>query len=1090
MRMASGSDEDTFKRDIARSLESIERASTRQSQEQTRASQAAQRAAEAERKASNSTSKREARGLGGSLMSGVSNVNSGLSYVNPHYKEDSDAGSFLWIVVAFIIWILIDRPFAFLTNLLGQFVSFGQPYNGFNFIASNVIRTDWIAIVVSGMFLAFLILNILFGLFERDVGLMVSIGILGVVSFLTKKALGEAITIQLAINWAILLLFAAAVLGFKYLPNLKAAMVGQVSYLIMAFTYSYLYINNDWMSSANTFLGVSKPMIHFLFITGFGLTYLRTKFPEDKLWCLLTALFLFADFFGPSLAKLFFLEGMPILFLFTIGAVASRTNNTTIQVITVAVAILLVGWIFGANQVQAKETAPYEEVAGNTQQAGESFFTKSLGNLFGAKGLFQKQIQYAVTGKVEQNQKEPLGVYLSELRTPQQYFYENENTIIWGSVRARTLDEPVGVKMGCMIKEGTKVKEADVDPKNQFLVFTQEDQDYVCKFPANTFAGSTSKNVIAYAEFNFETLAYVKRYFMDQERYRAMQREGQDPFTVFKIKDRNPIAVYTNGPVELGITTNAPLIGVSGGYIVKPSVTLSLKNKDGWQGKMTSLNELIILLPKGAVITNPATDCDRPLLQYDEAMCETETCGDATGRCLNACEGYPPEQRSNCEVRCHDEYDVRCVENCKYLFEDPESGSGSQYNGYMLDPSKFNTVPAADGSNVLEFVSCKFDAVPGQILDAGPITTKSIRVKARYDYRVEKQKTVQIKQDPSQIKVEISNPAIAAQIVRISRQQFNAPVDQPSDISTSMLFAMAAQSKFIHCKSGTACGTNNKENVNCDISGKCGVMMLQRKQEYGTMQGEMIDAFETTWRCPADTSSSIEETAYDLNCNIKTAIILLQQYKDLYGDNEETYNSEINKQCTNTIYQNKYKAYKDPWDRALRRYYGFACSSTEDIYYVDVVRKIMKDYDTGKYNNIQTLATQPAQTGAGSSASAVSGDFKPKNIVVNYLAYESLGGNPKFKVSWSLSLVEADRQRVSGFSLYLVEGTTRRPLGVDVIYSRDKENYEATIDIPNLNAGSYSLVVQARSISWVPGLQNLGEGQILLIYEPSKIAWA
>ena len=66
-----------------------------------------------------------------------------------------------------------------------------------------------------------------------------------------------------------------------------------------------------------------------------------------------------------------------------------------------------------------------------------------------------------------------------------------------------------------------------------------------------------------------------------------MTRENLDPFQEFDIKDKKPIAVYTNGPLEIGIETTTPLVGVSSRYLVYPRVSLSCQNQRGWEGKIT-----------------------------------------------------------------------------------------------------------------------------------------------------------------------------------------------------------------------------------------------------------------------------------------------------------------------------------------------------------------------------------------------------------------------------------------------------------------------------------------------------------------------
>ena len=126
----------------------------------------------------------------------------------------------------------------------------------------------------------------------------------------------------------------------------------------------------------------------------------------------------------------------------------------------------------------------------------------------------------------------------------------------------------------------------------------------------NEILKSGSNTIKAFADFNFETLAFLKVYFMNRERQRAMVRQGLDPFEEFTIEDKNPIAVYTNGPAKIEMGTNNPLVSVSKDYIVEPSLDIRIDNREGWQGEIKRLKELVMFLPEG-VDFNPQQSCNR-----------------------------------------------------------------------------------------------------------------------------------------------------------------------------------------------------------------------------------------------------------------------------------------------------------------------------------------------------------------------------------------------------------------------------------------------------------------------------------------------
>ena len=79
------------------------------------------------------------------------------------------------------------------------------------------------------------------------------------------------------------------------------------------------------------------------------------------------------------------------------------------------------------------------------------------------------------------------------------------------------------------------------------------------------------------------------------------------------------------------------------------------------------------------------------------------------------------------------------------------------------------------------------------------------------------------------------------------------------------------------------------------------------------------------------------ETAYDLDCNIKSGLRILQQYYQAYGSNTERYNDAVDYYCRNPVLNAKYESYTSPWDRALRAYNGFGCTIGADVAYVEKV---------------------------------------------------------------------------------------------------------------------------------------------------------
>ncbi|MBI2208668.1 hypothetical protein HYU50_04180, partial [Candidatus Woesearchaeota archaeon] len=480
-------------------------------------------------------------------------------------------------------------------------------------------------------------------------------------------------------------------------------------------------------------------------------------------------------------------------------------------------------------------------------------------------------------------------------------------------------------------------------------VFKLEEQDFACTFKNSDFKSilkSGSNTITTFADFNFETLAFLKVYFMDRERLRAMTRENLDPFQEFGIKDKKPVTIFTNGPAAIGMETTSPLIGVGESYITFPTLSMSIQNNQGWQGRIKKFEEVILLLPKGVGIASPETDCgERKFTRYYGDMCKTISCTKVNTECINVCDnGYTSDfDKNNCKASCDDKLKA-CQNDCNFLFEE----EGQQYEGFELikeDLEKINTKLAKDdqATGNFEFFRCKLSPRPNEVLENTPITTKSIRLKTRYQYTVEKPVSVRIdKLTTDERTTKIGEVAITG--VTKTETRIIELANQRNFAIPSLAVSVAnweTRGSFNHCKDSTLnCGTSNSGNVNCNPSGSCGVMQINKNAhpDLFTPGAQRLNSF----------GCSAEETAYDLDCNIKSGIGLLEQNYNTWGSDTSKYNSAVDNYCKDTVLNAKYKSYVNPWDRALRAYNGFGCTTGADVNYVEEVNKIKETKYSGK----------------------------------------------------------------------------------------------------------------------------------------------
>ncbi len=444
-------------------------------------------------------------------------------------------------------------------------------------------------------------------------------------------------------------------------------------------------------------------IVHITFVLLLWFFFIRQR--EDAAtanWILVALLaidlyiYSIVNIFSPAIAES--IAGIPILFFLSLGYVYEQTNNKLALILIAGVVFwyfIMLGPTFaekldlaGIEGVELEIPSFTELIKGSIEKVRDS-----IQALIGAGNEWMNmRTEYAIYGKVEENQYEPLGVYLEDVESAESEYYEDENIIVWGTVKAKTLDDPIYITIGCYAeKGGEKDKERKdawkVDPAEEFEVITYDESDFACTFSKCAFKDGYltegPDTITTFADFNFETLAYLKVYFIDDERRKAMRREDLDPLEEYGIEDKEPVAIYTNGPVGIGMETTKSLIAVKGTYAVYPTLKISLKNREGWEGEITKLKDLILFFPKG-IEFDPASDCNKEFKP-------------APGECGELCDLF----------------------NTYSLKEDIENFE------------KF------------KMFRCKFKPKK-EILGTAPITTGFFRVKALYDYTVEKSAIVNI----------------------------------------------------------------------------------------------------------------------------------------------------------------------------------------------------------------------------------------------------------------------------------------------------------------------------------------------------------
>ncbi len=467
---------------------------------------------------------------------------------------------------------------------------------------------------------------------------------------------------------------------------------------------------------------------------------------------------LIIDFFGFAAIRLLFLDNplylqvsnrllLPIWYFFLFKFVKPSKMKTFFSIATFLFYLYFLG--FGTyveyNQViDIQKLGP--DARAQLRESAEGVVMRFFNDL---QGWITGRIDVATggyyLGKVEKNKEEPLGVYMTNVRASDPAFFQDERVIIWGTVKARTLDDPVSLNVSCFFEDGDEKIYGEIRPtwlnpdeeeEKGREIFTFEEIDFECRFGKWNFSEGTHEITLA-TSFNFETESYLKTYYIEQERKRAMTREGIDIFEEFGIRDKKPISVFTNGPIALAIATKTPPAGLDPEEVEGIEVTwvgVGLDHNANWQGSLDDIEELVILVPRGFYLDSELS-CNREFKTYGLGECD-KSCVDIYSEVEN--EDFKKEKVELCK------------ENCKFLFGVESGRPEDTFEGYALDVVKIRKEIEERGEDIKEnkrFRNFRCGVLvrdPSIILGETPISTKYFRAKARYKYTVVQEKRVRI----------------------------------------------------------------------------------------------------------------------------------------------------------------------------------------------------------------------------------------------------------------------------------------------------------------------------------------------------------
>ncbi len=312
--------------------------------------------------------------------------------------------------------------------------------------------------------------------------------------------------------------------------------------------------------------------------------------------------------FSADIAKWAILTWL-ILYTFMFFSVLGFQKGTVVFLFNAAIFFLLFTNFY--NGVYESGTPLYTALEG--QQRAWSQLSKDIGMLGQetVKGI--KQQYYIATGDYEQgieaNSEKPLGVYLQGIGVTSETVSIDDTVNAFATLKSQSFktDKDLIIKLDCYEtdKQDQSDKHGKITPKDTFNVVENEEQPVDCNIDA-AHLGTGSHSITLEATFGFPTSAYQKGYFMEQSQIREYKRQhpedGTSPLDAFGITDKNSIAVFTGGPLYIGMGVGQQPIPLPETENYGPTLTITL-DRNWPEGDLIKVNKMVIAVPPGLKIT-------------------------------------------------------------------------------------------------------------------------------------------------------------------------------------------------------------------------------------------------------------------------------------------------------------------------------------------------------------------------------------------------------------------------------------------------------------------------------------------------------
>lgn len=480
--------------------------------------------------------------------------------------------------------------------------------------------------------------------------------LLGKVFRPSKRSVGEKVAVKL---WQNSFIRAVGILGIGYVIYALIGLLGFSAWWVLAITVVLAVREGakgwkwGWDAFVKTILGTilglsiaenfGAPGMVSTLIVVFGIAMAVYAWNPDSAKKLIGAIWVL---FGPVVLVIVAVSMLPLVPTFVVAtALAVGLGVWAVSTFVIwghygwlafvpYVAAYVVLTFFLYPSIFAPDTRVYEVFEGQAERwsaVGEGVTSGWEAVTMGVEREYHYAIGDYERGVEEASQK-PLGVFLEDIGTTSKFIYRDDVVDVFATLRAESFrlaeDELLNVNVRCYV-QGDEDVPTEIRPagSKEFTLAEYELRDLDCLIDAEKL-GLGINTVVLEATFDFVTSAYLKSYFMEQERIRSFMRQGLNPLAEFDIADQDPVAVHTRGPIGIGIGVGRQPVPLVEGE-TPPGPTLGITFENLWRGKINEFKKLKIILPPGMGLQSlegrKGIECGKNQLGESECVFSEET---------------------------------------------------------------------------------------------------------------------------------------------------------------------------------------------------------------------------------------------------------------------------------------------------------------------------------------------------------------------------------------------------------------------------------------------------------------------------------